>query len=88
MTNEKGMKSTIAVCVTALVIFAFWFGWQRYAEHKRVIEQQRRERFEGYERCIAPLNEAYERGPITPEQTAIDHKARASCQDFWFRNMP
>jgi predicted negative regulator of RcsB-dependent stress response len=33
------MKRIIAICATALLVFAVWFGWQRYAEHKRAIEQ-------------------------------------------------
>ncbi len=66
-----------------------WFGWTRYSEHKHAIEQAQRERFEGYERCVAPLNEAYGRSAThTPEETATDQKARAACRDFWFRNMP
>jgi hypothetical protein len=81
------VKSTIAVCVTALLIFGIWFGWQRYAEHKRAIEKEQRERWEGYERCITPLNEIYGRpGTRTPEETATDQKARASCRDFWLRD--
>jgi hypothetical protein len=82
------MKRTIPICITALLIFGIWFGWNRYAEHKHAIEQERRERFEGYERCVAPLNEAYGAGPHTPEETKINQEARAACRDFWFKNMP
>jgi hypothetical protein len=86
---EKEMKRTIAVCTTALLIFGVWFGWQRYIEHKHALEQRQREMFEGYERCVAPLNEALGRpGPVSQEDIAIDQKARAACRDFWFRNTP
>jgi hypothetical protein len=83
------MKRTIAVCATALLIFGVWFGSNKYSEHKRAIAQEQRERFEGYERCVAPLDEALgQPGSHSPEEIAVNQKARAACRDFWFRNLP
>jgi predicted negative regulator of RcsB-dependent stress response len=47
------------LCATLLLIFAVWFGWQRYAEHQAKIERAQRERFEDYERCTSALDQAH-----------------------------
>jgi hypothetical protein len=79
----------ISLLLALIVGLGAWLGWNRYSEHKRTIEREQRERFEGYERCVAPLDEAYGRSAThTPEETAIDQKARTACRGFWFRNAP
>lgn len=78
-------RDTIAICATALLIFAVWFGWQRYAETKNAREREMRERIEGYERCVEPLNQNYPVGANnTPDAVAANQKARKGCRDFWF----
>jgi predicted negative regulator of RcsB-dependent stress response len=78
-------RNTIAVCTTAVLIFAVWFGWQRYAEAKKAKEREMRERIEGYERCVEPLNQNYPVGTNnTPEAEAANQRARKACRDFWF----
>lgn len=82
---EESEMRNIRVILALLVLgIGVWFGWSRYSTRKR-LEQEQRELFEGYERCVAPLNEAYGRSAThTQEETAIDQKARAVCRDRWF----
>lgn len=78
------MRSARFIVALLALGFGVWFGWTRYSTRKRA-EQEQREIFEGYERCVAPLNEAYGRSVThTQEETAINKKARATCRDRWF----
>jgi predicted negative regulator of RcsB-dependent stress response len=82
------------LCCTLLLIAGGFFGWQRYAEHQREQAQKAHEMFEGYDRCVAPLDEAYESGKLSPtwnsqsqeakKSEEVWAKARQSCRDFWF----
>lgn len=68
------------LCATLLLIFAVWFGWQRYAEHKAKLDRQQRERGEGYERCTSGY------APCDGDATCLKAQtdARQACAKFWF----
>ena len=68
------------LCITLLLIFAVWFGWQRYAEHRAAVQAEQRQRFEGYERCTLALDQAHFSNH-TDEQAWL--KARDGCREFW-----
>jgi hypothetical protein len=69
------------LCITLLLIFGTWFGWQRYAEHRAAEARALRESFEGYERCTASLDAAHFANH-TDERDWL--KARDDCRKIWF----
>ncbi len=68
------------LCITLLLIFAVWFGWQRYAEHQAKVLQKAHQGLDGYERCTSALDEAHFANH-TDEQDWL--KARDGCRKFW-----
>jgi predicted negative regulator of RcsB-dependent stress response len=79
------MKTGIAL----LLIFAMWFGWQRYTEHQRGLAREAQERYEGYERCVAPLNQSFTESNMYGQHPSKElmqdfAKARQDCANFWF----
>jgi len=80
------------LCITLLLIFAVWFGWQRYAEHRaRIerdqarIEREAHARNDGYDRCTAPVDEAYF---LSHGDEQVWRKARQGCLEFWVTGPP
>lgn len=74
------------LCITLLVIFAVWFGWQRYAEHRAAVARAEHEKMDGYERCtsgFAPCGDASDQGHDNCVKAQAD--ARKACAEFWFR---
>ena len=80
------MKSKIVTAVLALIVlfqFAVIYSDKQIIRKmaQEHVDQQVRERIEGYERCIAPLDEAHF---VNHSAEADWLKARQGCRDFWF----
>jgi hypothetical protein len=84
----EAMKSKIVTAVLALIVL---FQFAVIYSDKQIIrkmaqdhvDQQVRERIEGYDRCVAPLDEAHF---TNHSDQAIWLKARQGCRDFWFQS--
>ena len=81
------MKSKIVTAVLALIVlvqFAVIYSDKQIIRKMAQdhVDQQVRERIEGYDRCVAPLDEAHF---TDHSDQAIWPKARQGCRDFWFQ---
>ena len=88
VSHEDGKPTEGAMnklCITLLLIFSVWFGWQRYAEHQARVAQEQRERWEGYERCTSGYASC---GDVLDQEHDRCVKAQADarkvCADVWF----
>ena len=83
----EAMKSKIIIALLALIVLfqATVIYNDRQVIRKMAqehVDQQVRERIEGYDRCVAPLDEAHF---TNHSDQVIWLKARQGCCDFWFQ---
>jgi hypothetical protein len=80
--------------MTLLLIFAVYFGWQRYAEHKAAgkaaQDKATKEMWDGLHACEQPIYENYPNN-LTPNHdkaVKIAQEALAGCRRFWIEGKP
>jgi predicted negative regulator of RcsB-dependent stress response len=73
------------LCITLLLIFGIWFGWQRYAEHRAAQARKEHEAWAAYERCTSDFASC---GNVSDQGYEACMKARAdarkACMDSSF----
>jgi predicted negative regulator of RcsB-dependent stress response len=77
-----------------LLAVLVYVGWENHVKHDRQQQNEAHERFEGYDRCVAPLDESLAYNAMAPnwnrespeakETLRRWQKARDGCRDFYF----
>ncbi len=77
-----------------LVAVLAWIGWASHLEHERQQQKKTHELFEGYDRCVAPVDESLANSLMAPtwnrespeakETLKTWKEAREGCRKFYF----